>query len=70
MVPCFTLIEKSEDLAVICDEGGELFQRGQVFDEVAEVFLGEDLALYHLWGIGLVLSGVILATWPKKGIAG
>ena len=35
---------------------------------LAVIFLGEDLALYHLWGIGLVLSGVILATWPKKGI--
>lgn len=33
---------------------------------LAVMFLGEELALHHLWGILLVLSGVILATWPKK----
>jgi drug/metabolite transporter (DMT)-like permease len=33
---------------------------------LAVTFLGEELALYHLWGALLVLSGVILATWPKK----
>lgn len=33
---------------------------------LAVLFLGEELALHHLWGILLVLSGVILATWPKK----
>jgi drug/metabolite transporter (DMT)-like permease len=33
---------------------------------LAVIFLGEDLALYHLWGALLVLSGVISATWPKK----
>ncbi|MEP0945187.1 MAG: DMT family transporter [Rhizobiaceae bacterium] len=35
---------------------------------LAVTFLGEELALYHLWGVLLVLSGVILATWPEKGI--
>ena len=35
---------------------------------LAVLFLGEELALYHLWGVLCVLPGVILATWPKKGL--
>ena len=33
---------------------------------MAIVFLGETLANFHIWGILLVLSGVVLATWPKR----
>ncbi len=33
---------------------------------LAVVFLGEEIALYHMWGVLLVLSGVVLATWPKR----
>ena len=33
---------------------------------LAVIFLGEELAYFHLWGVLLVLSGVILSTWPKK----
>ncbi|NKB52441.1 MAG: EamA family transporter [Rhizobiaceae bacterium] len=33
---------------------------------LAVLFLGEELALYHMWGVLLVLSGLVLATWPKK----
>ena len=33
---------------------------------LAVVFLGERLSAYHLWGIGFVLGGVILATWPRR----
>lgn len=36
---------------------------------LAVLFLGESLALYHLWGVLLVLSGVILATWPVSRTA-
>ncbi len=32
---------------------------------LAILLLGEKLHAYHLWGIALVLGGVVLATWPK-----
>ncbi|EFL90189.1 DMT family transporter [Ahrensia sp. R2A130] len=33
---------------------------------LAVIWLGEELATYHGWGIALVLSGVIFATLPKR----
>jgi len=33
---------------------------------LAILFLGETLATYHLWGVLLVLGGVVLATVPSK----
>lgn len=33
---------------------------------LAIVFLGEELAAYHLWGVLLVLGGVVLATLPAR----
>ena len=35
---------------------------------LAVIFLGEELAQFHLWGVMLVLPGVILATWPKRSL--
>ncbi|MEP4258173.1 MAG: DMT family transporter [Rhizobiaceae bacterium] len=35
---------------------------------LAIIFLGEELATYHMWGVLLVLSGVVLATWPKRAL--
>jgi len=33
---------------------------------LAVIFLGEQLAAFHFWGIVLVLSGVVIATLPTK----
>lgn len=33
---------------------------------LAVIFLGEQLAPFHFWGILLVLSGVVLATFPSR----